>query len=229
MSQRPAPLPHGDLTEIFPDVFFVTGGIRFMPGVIGTRNMTVVRQGGDLVVINSVRLDAEGEAKLDALGKVKHVVRVGFFHGLDDPYYVERYGAQLWVPPRVEAPGAKVLGRDGCPVEGAPVFVFEKGKEGEVALVLPRDGGVLVTCDSYQNWTTFEGCTFLCRLMLGAMGFGPRIVGGPWVKRMGAAVREDFHRLLQLPFVHLAPAHGTVIRDGAKEGLREAIAKRFGA
>ena len=228
MTTHPAPLPHGSITEIFPEVFFVTGGVRFMPGVIGTRNMTIVRQKGELTVLNSVRLDAEGEAKLDALGKVKHVVRVGFFHGVDDPYYVEHYGAQLWVPPRVDAPGAKTLGKDGCPIEGATVFEFEKGKKGEVAVLLERDGGILVTCDAYQNWTTFDACTLLCKLMLRAMGFGPLLIGGPWVKAMGPEVRADFDRLLQLPFNHLAPAHGTVLRDVAKDGLREALKKRFG-
>lgn len=228
---HPPPLPHGAITEIFPDVFFVTGGVRFAPGLIGTRNMTVVRQNGNLVVLNSVRLTPEGEAELDKLGKVTDVVRVGFFHGVDDPYYVERYGAKLWVPPKVTPPTgltAKVLGRDGCPVEGAQVFVFEKGKEGEVAILLERDGGILVTCDGYQNWTTFDGCTLLCKLMLKMMGFGPKLVGGPWVKKMGPDVRADFDRLLELPFSHLAPAHGTVIRDAAKDGLREAVAKRFG-
>lgn len=230
MSAHPTAFPHGPISEIFPDVFFVTGGFRFAPAVIGTRNMTVVREGARLTVLNSVRLTPEGEKELDALGKVTDVVRVGFFHGADDAYYVERYGAQLWLPPRVDAPAkvpAKVLGKDGCPIEGARVFEFEKGNKGEVALLLEREGGVLVVCDAYQNWTSFEGCSLLCKLMMSMMRFGPNVIGGPWISAMGREVRGDFDRLAELAFRHVIPAHGSVLRDDAKAGIAEAVRKRF--
>src|SRR5688572_6827527 len=83
-------MPHGPITEVFPDVFVVEGGFQFAPGVRITRNMTVVRQGDELTIINSVRLTPDGEAELEKLGRVKHVVRIGAFHGADDPYYVDR-------------------------------------------------------------------------------------------------------------------------------------------
>jgi hypothetical protein len=220
----------------------VSGTIRFFPGNSITRNMAVVRQGTELVVLNSVRMTPEGEAELEKLGKVTHVVRVGAFHGLDDPYYVERFGATLWGPPgtnhgvreRKHGGGlalrvpARDLGPDACPIEGARVFLFEHVREPEAAIVVDREGGVLVPCDSYQNWTTFEGCSFLGGLMMRALGFGPTLIGGPWMKRVGTPeVRADFERLLDVPFTHLLPAHGTPLRDRAKEGLRTAIAHRF--
>jgi hypothetical protein len=34
---------------------------------------------------------------LDALGKVTDVIRIAGFHGMDDPFYKERYGAKVWV------------------------------------------------------------------------------------------------------------------------------------
>lgn len=242
MVAYPPVQPHGSLTEVFPDVFMVTGTVRFFPLNSITRNMAVVRQGGELVVLNSVRLGPEGEAALEKLGKVTHVVRVGAFHGLDNPYYVERFGATLWGPPGtkhgvlekkhgggVEAsiPG-RDLGPDACPIEGARVFLFEHVQHPEAAIVLDREGGVLVPCDSYQNWTTFDGCSLLGGLMLRALGFGPTLIGGPWMKRVGTPeVRADFERLLEVPFAHLLPAHGTVLRDRAGEGLRTAMAARF--
>lgn len=230
MADFPRALPHGPLSEIFPDVFFVMGGFRFGPGISITRNMTVVRQGGELVVLSSVRLGPEGEAALDRLGKVKHVIRVGEFHGADDPYYVERYGATLWAPKGAPLqPGLKArdLVPGEGPLEGARVFAFDKARGHEVAVLLERDGGALVTCDSYQNWTSFDGCSALGKVMMRAMGFGPLLIGGPWAKRMGPEVRADFDRLLDEPFRHLIPSHGTVLRDSAKEGLRTAIAKRY--
>lgn len=228
MADFPAAQPHGPITEIFPDVFFVTGSFRFAPLMSITRNMTIVRQGSKLTLLNSLRLDAAGEAALAKLGQVEHVVRVGSFHGLDDAYCVDRFGATLWAPPRTKnATGARELAPGASPIEGSTVFLFEKGKVGEAALVLDQDGGVLVTCDSFQNWTSFEGCSALGKLMMKVMGFGPTLIGGPWIKAMGLEVREDFDRLLELPWKHLVPAHGTVLRDTAKEGLRTAIARRF--
>jgi hypothetical protein len=224
-------LSHGPIAEVFPDVFQVTGGFRFAPLLSITRNMTIVRQGGALTVLNSVRLSPEGEAGLAKLGKVEHVVRVGAFHGLDDPYYVDRYRATLWGPPGTKhAAGltARDLAPGASPIEGATVFLFEGAKRGEAVVVLDRDGGAIVTCDSYQNWTSFEGCSALGKLMMKAMGFGPTLIGGPWIKEMGPGVRPDFDRLLELRWKHLVPAHGAVLRDTAKDGLRKAIASRFG-
>src|SRR5687768_17538536 len=100
--------PHGALVEVFPDVFFATGSIRF-PGpipVFGSRNMTVVRDGTSLTLINTVRLDDAGLAALDALGRVENVVRLAGFHGSDDAFYKDRYGATVWaVPGHVYARG----------------------------------------------------------------------------------------------------------------------------
>jgi hypothetical protein len=70
-----------------PDIFFVTGTMR-MPGPVPvsfSRNMTVVREAGRLVIINSLRLDEQSLRSLDALGKVTDVIRIAGFHGMDDP------------------------------------------------------------------------------------------------------------------------------------------------
>ena len=70
-----------------------------MPGPIPirfSRNMTVLRRGERLVLINSVRLDDAGLAALDKLGKVSDVVRLAANHGMDDPFYADRYKARVW-------------------------------------------------------------------------------------------------------------------------------------
>ena len=223
---------HGPIEEVFPDVFVVRSSFRAGPGVRFDRNMTVVRQGGELVAINSARLGEAGEAELAKLGKLTHVVRLAAFHGADDPYFVERFGATLWGAPGTRHAGpAKDLTADAHPFTGAlaaaTVFRFEAGKRPETALVLPRDGGILVAGDSYQNWTTLATCSWLARRIMPRMGFGPTVIGKPWVKEMGDGVRADFDRLLALPFRHLIPAHGTVLRDTARDALPGAIAARF--
>lgn len=154
MSFPPA-LPHGPLIEVFQNVFVVTGSFRFGPGLTITRNMTVVREGGELTLINSVRLTPQGESELAKLGIVKRLVRLGAFHGADDPYYKNRYKPILWAPPntrhKAELSTDRELKPGSSPIKKSKVFLFEKGKRPEAALVLERDGGILLTCDSYQH------------------------------------------------------------------------------
>jgi len=208
----------------------VTGKYTPAPGLGATRNMFVVRQGRELVIVSTARLTPEGEARLDALGEVKNVVRIGGFHGADDAYYLQRYKPTFWAPPNLPDAAAKDrdLSPGSCPIDGCQVFLFEHGKVPEACLVLEREGGILLSADSYQNWTTFEDCTWLGSLMLRAFGMGPTIIGGPWAKRQGPAIRADFERLLSVPFKHLLPGHGSALRDTAKEGLLLAVAHRFG-
>jgi hypothetical protein len=51
-----------------------------------SRNMTVVRDGNALTLINSMRIDGAGLAQLDALGRVAHVVKIGSLHRRDDAF-----------------------------------------------------------------------------------------------------------------------------------------------
>ena len=60
------------------------------------RNMVILRNGRELSLINAVRLFPAEEARLQKLGKVKHVIRLGYYHGVDDRYYVDSYGAEFW-------------------------------------------------------------------------------------------------------------------------------------
>jgi len=226
-------MPHGPIVELLPDLFMVTGRFRMKPGATITRNMAIVRHGGELTLVNSVRLDPQGEAALEALGTVRHLVRLGAMHGADDPYLVDRFGPVLWAPPgtrhRAGLQTDQELAPGSSPVPGSTVFLFEHGKLPEAALILDMAGGVLLSCDSYQNWTSFKDCSAAVRLTAPAMGFGPAVIGGPWARAMGSEIACDFETLVTLPFAHLLPAHGSFLRDTARADLRGAIHKRFGA
>ena len=227
--------PHGHL-EVFPDVFVVRGTLTMMPLMSVARNMTVVRDGKELTVVNSVRLSDEGEKELAALGVVRHVVRLGMGHGVDDPYYIARYAPQLW-----GAPGAKhqrgiratreLTDEAAGPVAGSRAFVFQGGTEPEAALVLERSGGILVTCDSLQNHVDFEGSSAVASMALTMMGFkGPARIGPPWRSRMergGRSLADDFRRIAALPFRHLLSAHGARLRDRAPDAVRATVEKAF--
>jgi hypothetical protein len=236
---HPAALPHGEIRELFPDVFFAIGTMR-MPGPIPirfSRNMTIVREGERLMLINSVRLTEEGLRRLDALGKVTDVLRIAGFHGMDDPFYKERYGATIWAVkghrytagfngrasrsyfvPDVELDASSVL-----PVAGAKVHVL-RSQPAEGLVLLEREGGILISGDALQNWEQPDAYfSRLSKLMMPRMGFiKPHNVGPAWLKQAKPPI-GDMRGILELAFDHVIPAHGTPVEGGAKEKYRPRI------
>ncbi len=229
----PAPMPHDPLTEIFPDVYLVRGSFRMGPGMVIPRNMVVLRQGEELAVVSAVRLSAPAEQELDRLGTVRHVIKIGAFHGIDNPYYVDRYRAKLWALPGHQHAGGlqtdELLREDGpMPLAGLSLFVYRQAAAPEAALLWQRDGGLLITCDSVQHWTDKTYCTLPAKIVMAAMGFfKPANIGPGWLKQArpkgGASLAEDFHRLLALPFSHLVGGHGSLLRDSAHEALAATV------
>ena len=75
--------PHGDIQEIFPNVFFVTGTNKIQhegANIQTSRNMVIVRNGSELTLINSVRLTDEGLEKLNQLLQGKPIDLLTYFH-----------------------------------------------------------------------------------------------------------------------------------------------------
>ncbi|MBL0215420.1 MAG: hypothetical protein IPQ07_16235 [Myxococcales bacterium] len=242
LTPRPFPpaAPHGPLVEVFPDLFLVTGTMK-LPGVMPvrfSRNMTVVREGERLVLVNTVRLDEAGLAALDKLGKVTDVVRIAGNHGMDDPFYADRYGAKVWVvkgqrytagfgtaSPDVyfEPTGEMVAGSAGLPIAGAKLFVIDSNPP-EGLLLLPGHGGVLISGDCLQHWAKpDEFFSPLAKIMMRLMGFvKPHNIGPGWVKnckppkpQLGALAAETYANVL--------PAHGTAVVGNASSLYKPAL------
>lgn len=231
-------LPHGDIQHVFPDVFFVTGTMKTV--LMGahwhfSRNMTIVRDGTELTLINTVRLDDAGLAQLDALGTVKHVVKIGALHGLDDAFYKQRYNATLWALPgmphehglqadQLLAPGGNV------PFKGASVFVFEQTKLPECIVRIDREGGILVACDALQNWVGPDAFfSEESRKMMTDMGFFQSANLGPVWMQVNEPKAQDFVRLRAIPFRHALCGHGVPLRDVAQEAFHARFQQVFGA
>lgn len=229
-------MPHGPIEEIAEDVFWVQGSIQFAPGMRLTRNMAIVRSGEEVTVVSPVRLSPAGEAELERLGTVRHVVKIGFFHGIDDAYYLERFGATYWALPGGARPQdptpQQELRPESLPIPDAELFEFRETKDKEGALLIRRAGGILITCDSVQNWPDTKGCSPPARLVAHLIGFRrrPAQIGPPWRKRMTPAdgsLKSDFERLAQLEFGHLIGAHGRPLRDSAKQDLQATVQATF--
>lgn len=229
-------LPHGPIDEVLDDVFVVRGTHRFAPLVEIPRTMTIVRDGEDLTLLNAVRLTEDGERALAKLGRIENVVKLGHHHGVDHPYYVKRHGARLWATPDATHDGDvgtdERLETHHLPFD-ATLFRFERSRLPEAALVLPRSGGVLVTCDSVQSWPDLSGCSFLGKIICGVMGFvGTAQIGPGWRKacepKDSLGFAPDFERLLQLEFRHLVDGHGVPRIDDGKAKLTATIEDVYG-
>lgn len=237
IDHKPA-MPHGPLREVLPGIFLVTGAMALGGPVRFSRNMVVVREGERLVLINSVRLSADGERELERLGKVSDVIRLAAFHGADDAWFKERFGATIWAiegqryvrgfdqgaapyftPDRTIAttPASEL------PLAGAAITVIDS-RPPEAVLLLERDGGVLVTGDSLQNWgKTDEFFSLAAKLMMPFMGFvKPFNVGPGWLKQ-GKPSAASLRGLGALAFEHVLPAHGAPVIGGAKGSYARAI------
>ncbi len=237
MGQFPPALSHGDISEVFPDLFFVSGAMETVLQDIDwkfSRNMTVVRDGECLVIVNSVRLGEEGLAELDRLGRVTDVVRLGSLHGRDDPFYVDRYGAEYWTMPGMEhetgLKATRTLSADGpLPISDASLFEFRTTQIPEGILLIERAGGILIACDALQNWhAPDEFFSDSSRELMQNMGFfTPANLGPVWVQR-AAPEGDDFIRLKTLSFRHALCGHGEPLRDTAYEEFSATFSKMFG-
>jgi len=243
MTDKPRPHPpalkHGELREILPGIHFVTGTIK-LPGPLPvrfSRNMTVVKSGDRVVVINSVRLDDAGLAALDKIGKVTDVVRLAGNHGMDDPFYAEHYGAKVWVvkgqrytagfktssPKTYFQPHHEMDATTKLPIDGAKLIMIDS-QPSEGMLLLPDHGGVMISGDCLQHWATpdeyFSG---LGRFLMRRMGFvKPHNIGPGWLKQCKPP-KEQLRGVLGHTFANVLPAHGAPVIGNATELYRPAL------
>jgi hypothetical protein len=232
----PAPCPHDPIEEVAPDIFIVRGSLKMNAIIRLSRNMGIIRHEGTLTLINPIRLTDAGEQQLRALGTVKHIIRLGSFHGIDDPYYVDTFGAQMWCQPggkTYPTPAPDVTLSEECtlPFPDAEIFCFKKALQPESALLIKRAGGILFTCDAIQHYGDFRYVTFFMRWLMPLMGFTKgTIIGPPWLKGLtpeGGTLRGEFDQLLTLQFDKLLGAHGSFLSSGAHASVAKAIEKAF--
>jgi len=235
MSDTPI-YPHDPIEEIQPDVFMARGEIKMNALMTITRNMAIVRHQGELTLVDPIRLEPSEEKRLEEMGTVKRILRLGSMHGVDDPYYVGRYGAELWAPGISEAhpepkPTLEWDESTSLPFPDAELFRFEGLKHPEGALLLKRGRGLLLTCDGIQSYSDYSHCNLFARIIMPLIGFPKTTIVGPiWLKMMtpkGGSLESEFRRLLKLDFDQLLSAHGTFLESGAHAACERAVEKVF--
>lgn len=236
----PAVTPHGRPVEVLSDVFLVSGSTampNFFPvplpfGFQISCNMMVLRNGGSLTLVNTVRLDAETLSELDALGVVENIIRIGGFHGKHDPFYKDRYpNATVYAPEGTRY----VSGFDNLKPEAQPYFKADvlynsstqmpvpnmkvhcfNCKSNEVALLLERDDGILLTGDSLQNMDNTDWFNYPAAFVMRMAGFIKSFrVGQGWLQYSEPSA-ESLEQLLELEFDNVIPSHGKPVIGEAK-------------
>jgi hypothetical protein len=179
-------MPHSKLSEVLPGIWFVTGTMQ-MAGSLPvrfSRNMTIVKEGDRLVLINSVRLDDAGLTALDALGRVTDVIRIAGNHGMDDPFYKDRYKAKVWVvrgqryvsgfKQSAEAyftPDIEMDAGTALPLAGARLHIMDS-RPPEALLLLEQHGGIVIAGDCLQHWHKPDAYfSFVAKVVMPFMGF----------------------------------------------------------
>jgi hypothetical protein len=229
--------PHGAIEEIFPNIFMVTGTnkTKFESANLQfSRNMIIVRDDKELSLINTVRLSEEGLKSLDELGKVTKIISIGAFHGRDDAFYIDYYKAKFWVISKCRAHGhdektvVEMTPNGPMPFPNSTLFVFDS-KCSEGIIHINQDGGVLITCDSIQNWTsTDQYFNEETKKSFTKDGLIKKAnIPATWKGACGPKAK-DFARLKKLKFKHLLSAHGSPLKDEAHELISANILKDFG-
>ena len=237
-------LPHGEMQQLFENLWFVKGQVK-MPMLLPvkfSRSMTIVRNPSnrELTLINSMRLSDSALAELEKLGRITQVIRIGGFHGRDDGFYRERYGAKIFaiagqtyarkmkVPTDVDVgymqPDAWLTEESELPLEDGELKIFKTCHPPEAALLLKREGGILITGDSLQNTAQAdEFVNFVARKMMGKMGFFKAYNVGPGWLQFAKPAKAEVRSLLDLDFAHVLPGHGDPVINDAKEKYRAAL------
>jgi len=226
--------------KVFDDVYQVRGSADLLDLVgkptVG-RCMTIIVEGDELHIINSVRVKPDTEADILKLGKIKHVYKLGANHGLDDPYFVETFGATLWAMPgmkgRMGVEPQKQLTEDAeLPMKGTKFMGFKACvKELEGAIWFERHGGMVVVCDTLTNYADpWDGYGTGGKLLIKAIAGSPGTHLSPLrknlVKQGGTAkgFGEDIVRLCDMKFDVMFSAHGWPLKPNADETVRKANA-----
>jgi hypothetical protein len=186
-------------------------------------------------LINTVRLDDDGLQKLDSLGHVSHIVRIGAFHGRDDAFYKNQYPTSiLWnlkgmnYDSGLKADQDLILG-GAMPFPSCSLFVFETSRFPECILHIAKESGILISCDSIQNITcTDDFYNATTAQSFHAQGLvQPANISPIWLGATHTNA-EDFYRLLKtMTFDHLLTAHGEPLINTAFAQVTQTVKRVF--
>lgn len=222
--------PHGDIVKVFESIYVVRGtNITHFNDlkIQHSRNMTIVENNGDLVLINTVRLDEARLQELDQLGTVKHVVSIGAFHGRDDSFYLDRYNAKLWTVKEITSHDHSthaLSNGDLLPMQNSHFYTFKNSSPLEGFICIEDHEGIIITCDSIKNWVEVDEffSEETAKMALSSFDISTARISPIWLNATGVN-KSAFEDLMKLKFKHLVSAHGDILRNTAYEDVKKSI------
>ncbi|MEZ4741138.1 MAG: hypothetical protein R3B45_01595 [Bdellovibrionota bacterium] len=217
-------LPHGPLKEVLPNVFTVTGLMRIYGLFQYSRAMTILNENGTLAIINPVRVEEDLLNKIQKLGQIKYLLKIGQLHNVDVPFYMDKFSLELWInrndPSVDESYSTRYFDDvDEIPILRCKVRTIRGSEIKESILVTPGDGGCLHSCDAFvnmgsdpnHNWLTSKLSKFLP---------DPTYIGPNWIK-MAKPPEASLKFVLDFDFENFIPAHGEPIIGNAKKKIEK--------
>jgi len=242
--EHPKALAHGIIQKLFDDVWFVQGAVK-MPMLLPMKishSMTIVKnpENNALTLVNAMRLSEDGLQELAALGKVANVLRIGGYHGKDDGYYRERFGAKIYaikgqvytrkmdtttnVDDGYLQPDYWLEEGSALPINAATLKILKTPNPVEALVLLEKEGGILITGDSLQNTPAPDRfVNFPARIMMKKMGFYKQYNVGPAWLQFAKPQLSEVRAILDLNFSHVLPGHGDPVIGDAKEKYRPVL------
>lgn len=236
-------LPHGKIQKVFENIWFVKGQVKMpmlFPPMKISRSMTIVKNpsNNEITLINAMPLDDQTLIELSSLGDIKNTLNVGGFHGRDDNFYKEKFGAKIYAI-KGQAYSKKfdkvpIEPKDGylqadvwldehseLPIQNSSLKIFKTSNPIEAILYIEQGGGILVTGDSLQHTEAPDNFFNLpAKIMMKKFGFfKPYNVGPGWVQFAKPSLK-DIRSILDLEFQNVLPGHGDAVIGNAKEKYR---------
>ncbi len=233
--ELPMSASHSKIKAVLSNIYMVSASnhVEFEGNHLQhSRNMVILREGRDLTLINSVKLSDAGLAELEQLGEIKHVIRIGSFHGKDDSFYINRYQAKLWALQGMKDENGTPVDvsldeSTSLPIKSSSLFIFKNTNFPEACIHINSEGGILISCDSIKNWQLpdpyFSHATAKLYEQQGM--FGQASISDIWLQAMGVTT-DAFGELMSLEFKHLLSAHGQPLLDNAKVKLQSTLEKQ---
>jgi hypothetical protein len=211
---------HGPIVEVLNNVYSIQGTMKLFGLFQYSRNMTVLKDGGSIVLINPIRLDQKTELEILKVGKISHILKIGSLHSVDIPYYMDKFSPKLWSLKNDKSlpdfPADHFLSHNlTLPFLDLKVHVFEGSKVPESLIYSPDNGGVFFSCDSLVNMSSEDSHANTLVRVLSKLLPKPTLIGPNWVK-FAKPTKSSFVNILTYDFENLVFAHGNPILGSAK-------------
>lgn len=215
-------LPHGELTEVLPNIYTITGTMRLFGLFQYSRVMTIFKDGNDLALLNTVRVSDAELKSIMSLGAVKHIFKIGALHNVDIPFYMDHFNPKLWTIKSDSSnhgysPDFYFDDYKELPMLNAKVQVLQNSKVPEAFIITPGNGGCLHSCDAFVNMGYDPGANWLTTNLAKLLP-KPTYIGPNWIKS-AKPPPDSMLQVLEYDFQHFVPAHGQPIKLHAKEKL----------